>query len=371
MPHISTRLGTKMTRHTQGIMKAALSALHYSAADSLLAPLTRGVGVIFTLHHVLPESDEPFQPNRILSITPEFLDAVVRLVTEKGFDVLSLDEMEQRLGEGDFDRPFACFTFDDGYKDNRRYAYPIFRRYGLPFAVYVPTDFPEGRGDLWWLKLERALRVLPSVDLKVGGDWIKLETRTTSQKEVAFDRIYWKLRNLPEFDARAVVDSLCHLHGVDTASLCGEFVMNWDEIREMASDPLVTIGAHTRRHLALAKLSIGEARQEMVESIRRVEKELGRPCHHFSYPYGDPNSAGPREFVLARELGIATAVTTRKDLIHPHHTNEMTGLPRVSLNGEFQKERYIKTLLTGAPFAIWNTAQRLTPGYAENREMHA
>ena len=360
-----------MGRRTQGMMKAALSALHFSGADSLLSPLTRGVGVIFTLHHVRPEPSEPFQPNRILSITPEFLDAVVRLVVEKGFDVLSLDEMEVRLAEGDFDRPFACFTFDDGYKDNREFAYRVFRRYGLPFAIYVPTDFPEGRGDLWWLKLEHALRALPTVEIKINGNWIRLETRSIAQKEAAFDRIYWNLRNRPELEARAIVADLCRLHGVETSSLCSELVMSWDAIRELAGDPLVTIGAHTRRHLALAKLTLGEARQEIAESVRRIEAELGRPCRHFSYPYGDAASAGPREYVLARELGLSTAVTTCKSLLHPRHASQLTALPRVSLNGEFQKERYIKTMLTGAPFAIWNTAQRLSQGQGEHREMHA
>lgn len=360
-----------MSRRTQGMMKAALSALHYSGVDSLLSPLTRGVGVIFTLHHVQPEVDEPFQPNRILSITPEFLDAVVRLVVEKGFDVLSLDEMEQRLAEGDFDRPFACFTFDDGYKDNRQFAYPVFRRYGLPFTVYVPTDFPEGRGDLWWLKLEHALRALPIVEVKIDGDRVRIETHSTPQKEAAFDRIYWSLRELPELEARAIVADLCRLHGIDMTKLCSDLIMGWGEIRALATDPLVTIGAHTRRHLALAKLSIGEARQEIGESVHRIESEIGRPCRHFSYPYGDRASAGPREFVLARELGLGTAVTTCKSLLHAHHMNQMTALPRVSLNGEFQKQRYIKTMLTGAPFAIWNTAQRLASRQGESRAMQA
>ncbi|HBR27000.1 MAG TPA: polysaccharide deacetylase, partial [Rhizobiales bacterium] len=51
-------------------------------------------------------------PNRILEVTPEFLDAVLDQVQEAGLDVVSLDEAVLRLQEGD-DRRFACFTFDD------------------------------------------------------------------------------------------------------------------------------------------------------------------------------------------------------------------------------------------------------------------
>jgi peptidoglycan/xylan/chitin deacetylase (PgdA/CDA1 family) len=138
-------------------------------------------------------------------------------------------------------------------------------------------------------------------------------------------------------------------------------VMGWDELRDFAQDPLVTIGAHTRRHLALAKLSLSEARLEMEEGARRLESELGRPIRHFSFPYGDETSAGPREFELARELGFETAVTTRKGLIHERHADLTTGLPRVSLNGNFQNTRYVKVMLSGAPFAFWDMARHLRP----------
>ena len=81
------------------------------------------------LHHVRPEPEEPraFAPNRILEVTSEFLDAVLDQVQEAGFDVISIDEAVQRFKEGN-DRRFACFTFDDGYRDNLEYAHPLFKR---------------------------------------------------------------------------------------------------------------------------------------------------------------------------------------------------------------------------------------------------
>ena len=98
------------------IMKAAMSGLYHASAHRILAPYTQGVGLIFTLHHVRPEPEQPraFAPNRILEITPKFLDAVLDQVQEAGLDVLSLDDATQRLREND-DRRFACFTFD-GYR---------------------------------------------------------------------------------------------------------------------------------------------------------------------------------------------------------------------------------------------------------------
>lgn len=348
-----------MSRRTMGLLKMAMSAMHFSGADGLLSPLTRGAGVIFTLHHVRPEPAAPFSPNRILQVTPDFLETVLRFVLARGFEVLSLDEVRSRLAEGDLDRPFACFTLDDGYRDNAVYAYPIFKSYGLPFAIYVATDFPDGRGDLWWLKLEKVISSLNMVEVKMDGAWRRFDCRTIAHKERAYHEIYWWLRAIDETDAREIVADLCHLHEIDAASLCRDLAMTWDEIRTLARDPLVTIGAHTRSHMALAKLPLADARLEITESVRRIETELGRPCRHFCFPYGDAQSAGQREFDLVRELGMKTAVTTRKGLIHPRHATSLMALPRVSLNGDLQHQRYVKVMLSGVPFALLDAVQKI------------
>ena len=62
--------------------------------------------------------------------------------------------MHRRLTEGDFGRRFVCLTIDDGYRDTLQWAYPILKRQQVPFAVYVPTSFPDRLGELWWLALE-------------------------------------------------------------------------------------------------------------------------------------------------------------------------------------------------------------------------
>jgi len=348
-----------MSRRTTSLLKAALSALYYTGADEVMAPLTCGAGVIFMLHHVRPEAPKPFEPNRILKVTPDFLERLIMQVLEAGFDVIGLDEIRPRLHSDASGRPFACFTFDDGYRDNRDHALPIFRRYGLPLGLYVPADYPDGRGDLWWLALEAAISQAPRVVARMSGTDHIFETATVAEKNAAYHAIYWWLRGLPEAEARAAVAKIADDAGFDASRLCSDLIMNWGELRAFAADPLVTVGAHTCGHWALAKLSPSEAQREMADSIRRVSHELGRRCRHFSYPYGDAASAGDREFVMAKELGIETAVTTRKGLVQRSHAGALTALPRFSLNGDFQDVRYTQVMLNGAPFAFWNAVERV------------
>jgi peptidoglycan/xylan/chitin deacetylase (PgdA/CDA1 family) len=130
--------------------------------------------------------------------------------------------------------------------------------------------------------------------------------------------------------------------------------MSWDEIRMMAADQLVTIGAHTKSHFAVAKLSREQAREEMLGSADKIEQEIGTRPIHFAYPYGDALSEGKRDFALARECGFETAVTTLKGMLFPAHSTHLMSLPRVSLNGDYQSLAFTEVFLSGAPFALWN-----------------
>lgn len=347
---------------TQRLFRAALSTLYYAGAHKVAGPFTRGVGQILMLHHVRPETTGPaFAPNRLLSVTPAFLENVIRQVREAGFDIVSLDEAHDRLKSGDPNRPFTCFTFDDGYRDNLQFAYPIFKRHNLPFAIYVPTDYPDGNGDLWWLALEKVVSSVDELHTAIDGENRRYRCTTPAEKDRAFHDIYWWLRSIDEGEARRFVRDLSAKTGVDIAGLCRDLVMTWDEIRRLAADPLVTIGGHTIRHFALAKLSDADARAEMAGSIERIATELGRRPAHFSYPYGCVHSAGPREFALAAELGMKTAVTTRKGMLFADHAGHMMALPRLSLNGDYQDQRHLSVLLSGLPFYLWNGLRRTAP----------
>ncbi|ODS00850.1 hypothetical protein AUC68_12935 [Methyloceanibacter methanicus] len=350
-----------MAKGKTAMMRAALAGLHRTGAGRLLAPFTQGEGLIFTLHQVRPQTGEPpaFAPNRILEVTPDFLEAVLDQVLEAGLDVITLDEAADRLTHGEGGR-FACFTFDDGYRDNCDYALPLFQERRLPFTLYVPTEYPSGHGELWWLALEQAIaKADPTVEVERDGEVWRLPTKTDAEKNRSYEAVYWWLRGLPEQKMRMVVCGLADRYEIDLTQQCRDLIMNWDELREFAGDPLVTIGAHTKDHLALAKLPVEEAVDQMLGSADRLESELGTRPVHFAYPYGDPGSAGAREFALAEAPGFRTAVTTRKGMLFPAHKDHLTALPRVSLNGEYQSLTYTALYLTGAPFAIWNGFQRV------------
>ncbi|GBE42746.1 MAG TPA: polysaccharide deacetylase [Rhizobiales bacterium] len=341
------------------ILKPGLKALYYSGAHRMLAPFSKGVGLIYMLHRVSPHRPGGFAPNRGLMVTPEYLNSVLAETKRAGLDIVSLDEAHRRLRDGDFTRRFACFTLDDGYRDNLEYAYPVFAAHDAAFTVYIPSDYPDGKGELWWVALEEIIASGESIEIAAANENAVLPIGTDAEKNGAFAHIYRYLRNMDQDAQRAGISALCAKHGLDMGALCRNLIMTWDEVRQLAADPLVTIGAHTAAHYALAALPEARAREEMKHGADRIAAELGLWPEHISYPYGDSRSAGPREFRIAGELGFKTAVTTRKGVIFREHAEYLTALPRVSLNGEFQSSLYTRLFMSGAPFALWNRFRRV------------
>ena len=344
----------------RAVIRLGLEALYFGGARRLLGGPWAGVGAILTLHRVRPARDAPFQPNRFLEVTPQFLDGAICALRREGFEFISIDEMHQRLRAADFKHRFVCLTFDDGYRDNLDWAYPILKRHQAPFAIYVSTSFPDRRGDLWWFTLEAVIAASDQIEVALDGGVRRFACRTTAQKYATVDAIHRELRALPsEERARAAIAHLAARVGVDPAAHCATLCMNWQELAELAADPVVTIGAHTVNHPRLRKTSEPAARREMAESAARIEAMLGIHPAHFSYPFGDPMSAGPREFALARQLGFKTAVTTRPGVLFPEHREHLMALPRISLNGDFQRLRYLQVLTSGAATALWNRFRRI------------
>jgi peptidoglycan/xylan/chitin deacetylase (PgdA/CDA1 family) len=296
---------------------------------------------------------DAFAPHRHLSVTPDYLRRVIHRVRRLGYETIALDEVPSRIANPT-SRPFVTFTLDDGYRDNFSHAYPVFKAENVPFTIFVPSTWPEGHGEVWWRLIEevvaRSAHVRPAIDCLPAT----MSTQSVQEKYCAFRAIQAAIVQMEEPAKYAHVRSLAERHGVNLEAICRDEIMSWTEIRNLVLDPLVTIGAHTRTHAALARLDDMALEKEIAASRLEIEEALGKPCRHFAFPYGGAQFAGPREFAAVAEAGFVTAVTGRRGLIYSEHANRLTSLPRIALEGNRQDELAIEVQLSGAPFAIRN-----------------
>ena len=334
------------------VIKAAFEALTLSNLPPLIRRFSASPGVIFTLHRVLPTPVADFAPNSILQVTPKFLDAAIVKIRELGFDIVSLDEALNRLTNERRKKRFAVLTFDDAYRDNLEYALPILKARNCPFTLYVPTAFVDGVGEVWWQALEDIIAQRGGLAVELDGETEYHRCRTTEEKNALFSMVYKRMRIMSE-DARvALIRDIAARAGLDLNEHCRSLIMDWSELQTFADEPLCTIGAHTVHHYELAKLTQQRARTEILESMRTLEMQLGQRPRHLSYPIGSRVAANTREYMLAKELGLSSAVTTLPGGLYRRHADMPWALPRISLNGHFQSVRYMSLFATGALFSL-------------------
>ncbi|MEJ1118700.1 polysaccharide deacetylase family protein [Phyllobacterium sp. CCNWLW109] len=340
------------------IRKAVMRLAWHSGFASRSRARLGGLGSIIMLHRVRPDCTSPLGVNRSLSISPAFLDTILVSLKSEDTELVSMDEAVARIASGSKgERRFAAVTLDDGYSDNLHHAYPVFQKHRAPFTVYATPGLIEGAAVLWWEVLELLVAKASFIKAPNGQEW---RCATMFQKRATFHALMrYFTETLTELQQMPVLREMCDAQNMICGVAADRDVMNWKELRQIATDPLCTIGAHSVHHYNLKRLTPEMVSFEMRQSADMLEEKLGKRPQHFAYPYGSVRAAGDREASLAAQEGFVSAVTTRHGTIQAEHRAHMHILPRISINGRFQKLVYAKTMMSGATTPIANAGRRI------------
>jgi len=82
-----------------------------------------------------------------------------------------------------------------------------------------------------------------------------------------------------------------------------------EQLRVLAADPLIELGAHTLNHVNLTHVDSATAEREIAGSKAYVEAYTQQPCVSFAYPYGRFTE---ETVALVKRLGFRSAVTVKK-----------------------------------------------------------
>jgi len=309
-----------------------------------------GLGIIFTLHHVRPKTPQAFNPNAHLEITPEFLAQAIEVTLERGYRPVSLEDLPDHMADPNPEKPAVVFTLDDGYTNNLQHALPVFEKYGVPFTVFVTTGFMDHTHAPWWETLVSLLNHVPKLTFDFGLGPEQFDLTLTHEKQLALEKIIEFAAGSNESLAVDVLNKTARDHGFDPLADKDGLIMCPNQTKILASHPLARIGAHSVSHRNLRRLSTEDAADEMSRSADRIANVVGYRPVSFAYPYGFNAAVSQREIDLAREIGFKVAVTTRPGMLRSEERTRLTSLPRVSLNGLYQKQRYVRALTSGIPF---------------------
>jgi peptidoglycan/xylan/chitin deacetylase (PgdA/CDA1 family) len=280
--------------------------------------------MIFALHSVI--DDDAFYPDMTLRCSTGKLQWTLQWLRAQGLELVSLDEAVRRLSAPK-PRPFAAFTFDDGYADNLTRALPVMQRFEAPFTVYVTTGMINRKIDAWWFGLAALVRSQDTIELTAIGR--RFECRDAASKTRTFRAIESEIHR--DFAVLPHVRAAIEEHKIDCSALVDREALTEQQLRCLAEHPLVTIGGHTTTHANLAQASVATVHLELTENRKFLQTTTDSPVEHLAYPFGHERACGSREAEIARTVGFRTAVTTRLGALFPEHAHHLHALPRMHL----------------------------------------
>jgi peptidoglycan/xylan/chitin deacetylase (PgdA/CDA1 family) len=319
------RTSRKRPSPVRSFVKASVSVgAHLTGLSRVIAARYRGRGMIFALHSIV--DDVAAYPDDSLRCSVSQLAWTLHWLQRQGVEFVSLDEAVERLSTR-VTRPFAAFTFDDGYADNLTHALPVMQRFGAPFTVYVTTGMVTREIDAWWFGLAALVRSQERIDLPDLGR--RFECPDPARKKRTFRAIESAIHNdfavLPHVRA-AIADQ-----GIDCGALVEREALTEQQLRRLAQHPLATIGGHTTTHTNLAQASATTVAWEMAENRKFLQAKTDTSVEHFAYPFGHRRACGTREAEISRSVGFRTAATTLPGALFPEHAHHLHGLPRLHL----------------------------------------
>jgi peptidoglycan/xylan/chitin deacetylase (PgdA/CDA1 family) len=296
---------------------------------------------------VRPARSVAFQPRRVHEITPEFLDRAIHALKRWKFDIVGMDEVHRRAVSLMSPRRFVSLTFDGATRDLMTFGYPVLAKHGVPFTVYVPTAFPDGLGEAWWLALEAVIARNDRIALVMDRVEKRFEIADVDEKVRLYGFLLGWMRSLGPEDLSASINDLCKRYSVDLATLSREASMSWDDLARLAADPNVTIGSMTVNCPVLTNLQDPAASREMSMGRAVAQSAFHRDVPHFAFPFGDRASFNRQHVMLAGQAGFASAVTALPGIVLAEGRSNLHALPRIAWDGRQRSLRAMRVLLSG------------------------
>lgn len=261
---------------------------------------------VWVLHRIGTPPYERSNPNNGLYISAEKFKELVRFFKSIGYTFVSMDNFLEATQK----TKLITITLDDGYTDNLKYGLPIFEELNVPVLTFVNTHYVMTDTHLWWLKL--------------GNEIFEknLEIDKTDEKLKLF---FLKRRDLINRHISKWTEDV-DLKNVTTKT---NEIMSPNELLEFSRSPLVTLGAHTHKHISLRIHTDREIYDDLTKNIHEINSMTNKSVKYFAYPYG--SSAEVKDCTnIFEDLKIAAAFTTKSEFYNYDCSKFM--IPRISID---------------------------------------
>jgi len=245
--------------------------------------------IILLFHGVV--KDSPYEVRNYMRkhLKDDVFYNLLKSLKDRGTSV-SMDEVvECCKNQKTFPQKAFAVTFDDGFENNYSVAAPILRELAIPATFYITTNFVENNQMSWIDRVEYCMEGSESGVLKLP--WVDKEQSFLNAKDKI--TVLNDIRKHVKTDASINVDQFvsnifeqCHKSAVTQSREPIDLKMSWQQVKELAEDPLFTIGGHTHTHSIMSFLDSDSLNTEISTSLELLKQKANVQTMHYSYPEG-------------------------------------------------------------------------------------
>jgi len=268
-----------------------------------------GISILYG-HRVLPDNiiENESDVRRISGHTSASQVVAAIKLLRKYYKIISIDQAISQLSSKDVIEESVVLTFDDGFRDNFKYLYPLLKKLNVPATFYINPSVIGTNKNLWFQSIINFFFAIPEQHYYMEKSQTEYNLSTPEKRfQSAFDFTqYIQANHKPnEFISliEEVASDMCNPTEID-------FHMTWEDLKELVQDPLITIGAHTQNHFPLGYCNDQLSISEISQSINEIESNLGIKVEHFSYPRGHAEDFSQFHIDYLKSNGIHSAVST-------------------------------------------------------------
>ena len=306
---------------------------HFGVFSLLKSYKTSGKAFVLMYHRVIRSLEEQelyVQPGMyILSETLREQLAYLK----SNFTVLPLSELVKRRETGQKIDGCCAITYDDGWRDNFLYAFPVLQEFGVPATVFLATAFIGTEHHFWPEKLFLFLKTAKQKSVGRNNSKVQSFLRSIAWDESgrpSFENAVAVFKAYPPREREKILEEIS---SAGHASPPKRLLMNWEEAREMLNSGLIDFGAHTANHVILDQIPLQEAEKEILRSKEELEHHLDIRPDLFAYPNGNYNRALSD---LLKKHGFRAAVTTRRGWFN--NATDLFQVPRIGIHEDISNE---------------------------------
>ncbi len=211
-------------------------------------------------------------------------------VIKENYNILSINEIvELKKNKLKWGENSVAVTFDDGFKNNYKYALPILEELKIPTVFYICAGM-IGSSHMFWVDIiedciNRSKKKY--IFLKLDKNY-KFNILNKDEKIKTINKIKFYCKKIKNKIKNEVIQNLIEETNVIPDLDVDENyqIMNWNELKEISKNELFTIGGHTLYHDIMTSNPLSVIEKDIELTVKLLEFNLSEKIKHFSYPEG-------------------------------------------------------------------------------------